>query len=102
MPDNNVTMTQAQFAELMTKVALIQQDTQFMRAEAATQRDLIKALQDQVHAIQVERAKEEATVKGRAQMAKWIWTGVTVASGAIGSIIGLTVNTYTKVGAPHP
>lgn len=96
-----VVISQSQFGELMTKVALIQQDTAFMREEARTQRESIAELQSQVQTIQVERATEKALVKGRAQMAKWVWGGAVSVSGLAGGCITLLLNAYLKIGS-HP
>lgn len=94
-------ISQSQFSELMTKVALIQQDTAFMREEARRQRESIVDLQSQVSAIKVERVEEKALIKGRAQMAKWVWAGAVSVSGLIGGCVTLVLNAYIKLGG-HP
>lgn len=94
-------ITQTQWQELITSIALNTREVQLLRADVSTWGQDHVSLRSRVQAIEVERAEERALAKGRAQMAKWIWGGAVAGSGTIGGLITLALNAYIKLGV-HP
>jgi hypothetical protein len=96
----NVPMTPLH--QLLQDVTVIRSDVGWMRDEIKEQRAFAVDLSSRVRTIENGRIADESAAKERARMMKWLWTGSVFVASIVASAISFAVNTWIKLGAPHP
>jgi hypothetical protein len=93
-------LTMAQGQEIISGIAVIKREIQYVADESKSQRNAIEGINARLINVENERRTEKGIIDGRKQMAFWIWSGVTVVAGAIGGAIALAFEAWIHVGHP--